>query len=65
VEPFGQLCFKINGTWAYLKDVNELTEYSKDAEGNDGERSTLQKIAQLGAESDIVFYCLIEEDGQR
>jgi hypothetical protein len=29
------------------------------------ERSTLQKIAQLGAETDIDFYCLIEEDGQR
>lgn len=28
------------------------------------ERSTLQKIAQLGAEIDIDFYCLIEEDGQ-
>jgi hypothetical protein len=28
------------------------------------ERSTLQKIARLGAEIDIDFYCLIEEDSQ-
>lgn len=34
IDPHGELWFKINGEWAYLKGINEITKNSIDKNGN-------------------------------